>query len=1832
MSSEFHGSFESVEDGQGDSPRKSSGSSKRSGKSANSSGGPRSTVSFDHSGPSSATNKSRPQSGALTKGGSVIAQDGSTSKRVSVIAFQDRVASTGTEGTQELGDITENPDRMETSSSDGSENFGRKSMVITSLNRLSENKKRKSVFESNKSSVRRDVRRKSEVSPGDIQIPGATLDKTVENSLGSSDFTEDVQQELLFPPFAQLNTPNKYAPSFTLPPSELPPRSTKLTQVPVLGGSQPLILEDWYLDDNGFSNEAKKTETCEQLVEQRGPIVPIVPPKTPIPGLKPHPVHHHSHYPEYLDDHSHKNLAFCCSPQTPTQYAEVTDAENSVKRRNRPQYTVPTTIFGKSVLNSHDHLELKESLQLDNVDSTSITTNIELQIKGKSLQIVPLNIGAGSVGLGLSWSPAPPKLSLPLKVYQHLHSLPETPRSVSRQSKGISDRYSAIPGAQSNHPSSYYDQINEDADDEDESDRFLSYSEMMDSDPTQTLGSRMKPIRMRAKTPLTDIPYEEPTLETMLINEEEWIQTDSVIIPNTDPNNLGAGDLALSDLGFVVPEAIAEEEREAVVLEKEDEDELSKLATSVESPPQTVSDTPMESKADIQQVSNKHEPNAAAQPHPKVKIRQHSSDTEATKKVENPSTKKRSLSQQPPQKISRKRLAPLPPLPKKKAKKVSRVASTSSISSAGSTMQLNGMESTQSLQIQTFGSSATIGMSHAASEDPMAFYKKRRLSQSNQSVSTTLSYNSIDRSDSYIDASTSSFMRSIANSTFSIAGKKDVSNHPKQAKEKSFYTEAVGPNWYELIHNTEKRMRLYSPGERSKYPTFTDAGPPEELSALEGDVYIDPLSEIEKVTSLILSSNLPIPAFLRRRGILLGRVGRYDEAMSDLMRALQFDPFHSDALWHRHQLYLRLGDTDRALKDLDGITDTNKSHYGAFLAKARIYEELTAEERNSGLPLEMATLGLIKLAIVNFSQLIRLKPEDAEGYYHRACLFEAENEMVYANEDFRMVRQLDPSNEHAIHNLAVYSFQRQLWDDGIQAFTKLIKLNPENGQAYLYRGRANAYLAKWDEALRDLTLAIQLAPDRADVFFYRGCLLRDRNKRKAIEDLSVSVLLDDGPTNSEAFFQRAMLYYKLKKYELAVIDYLTVVELDSTKALAWLNLGILYMRFFNDYFKALDCFDKSILQDPIQIKAFLCRGDLLQILHSEFSDEFADMIGTADKKKRGKSNATSVNYLDRAIRDYSKAMHLCPSDYLLYLYRGKLLLKQGRMKDATYDFYSAFELNPGIAKTFMQRALVLSFQRKYHQIIEEFNERVKRERIEDPSLYILVAKARIKVGDNEGAIKDLAKALEFSRVKDPQIYLQKGICFENIKDYANASSEFTKCIALDPNFAKAYYHRGVCKLHEGNSKGALDLDMAIKLDPKYFDAYLSRGSYNQSKGQYVEGIEDCNSALKLEPTSIRAHLLRGACNCKIHQYGLAISDFTRAIHLDKTCNAAFYNRAVTYQLLEDYKNAIKDYSIVLLLCDDSNAYRNRGLIYWKQGDAENALLDLYAARDNFPGDARLHGLLALCLQKVGRTDESLEAFTSSIRVNQTLIEAYLGRGNVYSSIGQCKAAKRDYARVIHLYPTCTEAYVNMAYTLQMEGRYQKSWDLFARAIAVCSGCTSALEGRAVINYIMRNYFGALMDITKAIEISPNNAEFLTNRAVIYAALGDRIKSLNDNKLAIKIDPHYALAYFNIANLYFSQSRWEAALGYYNKALEFDVEDDAAILNRGITKAQLNDTQGALEDLHTAETMNPNSIEVYFNRAQLFQKLGQYDKADADYSMVLKLSPHDETAYKQRGSV
>ncbi|KAI9332143.1 hypothetical protein DFJ73DRAFT_64411 [Zopfochytrium polystomum] len=1633
-------------------------------------------------------------------------------------------------------------------SSSGSISLLRRNIVVTSFRILQENRKRKEL-------ASQEERRSSPVT-----IPGISVIGMPSNSSSSGE--ELVSDQ--WPNFDKLYVPDEFLTAHrSRPLSREATREVEKLLKEEQDQPEELV-DDWWLEENAYSNHSAKRVRVEQRTDEFG-VLSVEPKQPPIPGLSFHPHHHHKP-PE-------GEMGFSCDPTVKPFYKEVADADAAAGLiRNRPRWMKSTLVMdvlftkpGSAGLQSGETIE-----------EPSLSSS-ELLVAGKSLNIQPVSIGAGSASIGFDWSPAPPKLSLPLKLYMLPHSISSSPRPRSRQEE------KALVDEADDQPFSYEDMISQ---------------------------SICRGDRITHEKVSNDRNGES------IVHSNEWITADSLYassFPVTKTNvPLLPGHSGNAKLAKILPE-----ELDPIFDHDDDQNEEPKQVVPVEAAPAEPS----------QEVTGQEE---------EVKgLKEDLSNLESTQTPSVIHQEKRRTSQSD----SRSRRASRS-LTTYKSRRNSRLASIeSSLSGDETGSEADALQEPAKPKLkdetvreepveENVEAVSDPAKTDAKNEDPVGFYIRRLRSSQNfgnsedseLAAGTRLGSASSIYKNSSMSFSTLSLRRSVARGTsddLSRLGDKATDANPEVSLNNA---------WFDHIHTVEKRELIMTYSERGKYPTLNDMVPLEASTINEGEKP-DPSVEIEKLSSLISSSSLPIPAFLRARGILYCHVGKLAEAMADLTNALKHDPFNSDALWYRHQLFLKLGDPDQALKDLDGITDTNKHHLGAFLAKARIYQKLVMIDHENDVPFDTSNLGTVKLAIVNYSQIIRLKPECSDGYYQRACLFEFENEMVYANEDFKMVRQLDPSNEHAIHNLAIYSFQRQLWDDSVQAFTKLIRLNAENGQAYLFRGRALAFLAKWDDALRDLTTAVQLAPDRADVFFYRGCLLRERNKRKAIEDFSTSVLIDDSPNNVSAFNERAAVYFKLKKYELAIIDYTTVVELDPRKSSAWLRLGIIFMRFFNEYYRALECFDKAIECDPIQLRAYICRGDLYQILHSE---NFGGMASTGNGEKSSRKNrAGKISMVDKAIRDYSKAIHLAPSEHAMYLYRGRLLLKQGKMKEATYDFHSAFELNSSIAQTFVQRVLVLSFQRKYKQIISEFQERSKLEVITDPSLYMMIAKARIKCGDNEGAIRDLLRSLEYNK-RDTATYLQLGICYENLRDWGNAVSEFTRCISICPDFAKAYYHRGICKLHEGFDKGVADLDKALKFDPKFFEAYLSRASYYHSKGAYAEGIEDCNEALRLEPSSIRAYLLRGACKCKLHQYGLAISDFTRSIQLDKGCHFAFYNRAVTYQLLEDYSNAIRDYSIVLLLQDDSNAYRNRGLIYWKQGDAENALLDLFAARDNFPGDARLHGLLALCLQKVGRTNESLEAFTSAIEVNQNFTEAYLGRGNVYASVGNITAAMRDYARVLHADPKCTEAYINMGYAMQSEGFYQKAWSLFTMAIATDPRCTSALEGRAVVHLTMKNCFGALVDISKAIEIQPDNAEYLANRAVIYQSLNDNIQALHDNKAAIKLNPEYGLAHFNAANLYFSQGRWEQALQFYTKVVDLDPNDAAAFLNRGITKAQLNRLDEAVEDMNMAAKLNPESVEVFFNRAQLCQKMGQYDAADRDYTRVIHLAPSDAMGYLKRG--
>ncbi|TPX51758.1 hypothetical protein SeLEV6574_g00087 [Synchytrium endobioticum] len=1046
-------------------------------------------------------------------------------------------------------------------------------------------------------------------------------------------------------------------------------------------------------------------------------------------------------------------------------------------------------------------------------------------------------------------------------------------------------------------------------------------------------------------------------------------------------------------------------------------------------------------------------------------------------------------------------------------------------------------------------------------------------------------------------------------------------------------------DWYRVVHGNNQSDR--EPVEIEKYPNLYDPPhglrpllcamsasdvPPPDQRLLVIDSQFDEHGrsrllnefiheEIKRLGAVLeLTGGLGPSEVSCRRGVLLASIGQYEEALKNLNHALDSDPHSIEALWYRHMIRLKEGNLNEALDNLNVILGLDPDHLGAWRAKARLTQEL---ERP-------------KHAIVAYTNIIRLRPQESDPYFQRALLFKAEHETVYASQDFAVVRRLDPDNETAMRHLAIHSFERHLYEDAVKAFEKLLQVNPGESSLYAYHGRCLANLAKWDDALKDFNEAIRLAPESAENYFHRGCVLRERNSQRSIEDFSISVLIDDSKKNADAFFQRAMLYVKLEEYDLAVADYKRVVEIDPVKASAHLNLGILYHKIFKKLNDALQCFNLAIKADPTCKRALLARAELYQQLHSNAHlGPKHDITHISLPKRKG----SFMSYVDSAVADYSRAIHMRPRDHLLYLHRGRLLLRESRIQDATKDFETAFKINSSIALNFVQRSLVLSFQGKYHDILEEYDIRLETEKLStNPAALLIVAKAKFKLGDCSGALKYLDLANEHSP-HDPKVHFQLGLVLKAMSEWSQAAREFSKCVGINAGDAKALYNLGLCLLHQGDVKGLTYLRDALAKDPKNFEVYITRAAFQFKRGDLQKAIENCNAALSLEPGSLRGHLLRGACYLALQQSSVAVRDFTKAANLDKTCHLAFYNRAVAYQALHDFDSALRDYSIVLLQQEKQyDALRNRGLLYWQRNDAQNAFLDFSMAAIGFPRDARLRGVLGLCCHKLVLDDEATAHFDQAITIDPDMLEMRVGKGNVLAAMGKTKEARRLYAYVLHIKPRTAPAAFNIALTFQQDNNIKKALHFFTSALALDPDAAYALDGRACALLQSGNHLGALVDASEAIKLTPWKAEYISNRGVVHEAMANPAEALNDFKMAVEKSKRFALAYFNLGNAYLKQGAYEKAVLLYAKCFHMeDNQDGLAMLNCGVGNCLLGETQAALDNLDVAAKLCPDDAHVFFNRGHVLEVEGRLSVAEADYAKSLHIAPDAET-YNARGDV
>ncbi|VDK69053.1 unnamed protein product [Onchocerca ochengi] len=169
---------------------------------------------------------------------------------------------------------------------------------------------------------------------------------------------------------------------------------------------------------------------------------------------------------------------------------------------------------------------------------------------------------------------------------------------------------------------------------------------------------------------------------------------------------------------------------------------------------------------------------------------------------------------------------------------------------------------------------------------------------------------------------------------------------------------------------------------------------------------------------------------------------------------------------------------------------------------------------------------------------------------------------------------------------------------------------------------------------------------------------------------------------------------------------------------------------------------------------------------------------------------------------------------------------------------------------------------------------------------------------------------------------------------------------------------------------------------------------------------------------------------------------------------------------------------------------------------------------------------------------------------------------------------------------------------------------------------------------------ALSHYHAAIDLDPKNYQTLYSRATVYLAIGKSKAALPDLDLVIKLKPDFIAARIERGNVLLKQG------DIHQAKADFEAAAKADPLNADISKKLISvekvrqiieeaDDYFDIGDLVSAEQLYSNAIEIcqwhanlYKNRATCREKLGNVQKAIADYRTVTKLLPDStETFYK-----
>ncbi len=691
------------------------------------------------------------------------------------------------------------------------------------------------------------------------------------------------------------------------------------------------------------------------------------------------------------------------------------------------------------------------------------------------------------------------------------------------------------------------------------------------------------------------------------------------------------------------------------------------------------------------------------------------------------------------------------------------------------------------------------------------------------------------------------------------------------------------------------------------------------------------------------------------------------------------------------------------------------------------------------------------------NQAVRSNSQDAEAYFLQGLKRNYVIDGQKAIKDFSQAIQINPNYAEAYYERGFIYFGENKHQKAIKDFTQVIRINPNYAEAYYWRGYISFKQENQQAAFNDFEQVIKLRSDIAEAWFVRA-FIRDSfgEQQGATEDYVQAIhawsLVQNDPI-------------KKFKYERMIHDSDQIIQANPELAYFYYpGLAFLVVKearsseetdsfsiFPNDEFSFVDEDDQKVLvnfRQVIKLKPefaevyyymYWVNGDSKYCrqaiqLKPDFFEAYFE-LGQIYEKEGERS---------KAVDNYSKAIQINPNFALAYFYRALIYTELQDEQRALNDFIQVLKLSPEIIREYLDTNTIYSPY--YHEQAAEGYIQILQTKPQNANDYCQRGSVRGKLGDVQGALKDLNKSIQLNSEFAEAYFERAHIRFiksDEGDEGRKILSDYDKAIRLNPNFADAYCNRGVIRLLDGQlllanvNRGIEDLNQAIRLNPNQAEAYFARSvSYfiqfeaeiyqltGEFPGEEHEPekrkrlpnlLNDVLKAVRLDPEVTKDHsdVIEPSNRFILVELGdkpRIVEKFHRIIQSDSVNSDAYYNRGWAYLKVGDQQGAVQDFTWVIQHNpQDAKAYYGRGFAYYRLKNYQQAIEDYSQAIELDPSFVEAYFLRSLVRYDSGDKQGAMEDANQAIRCSYgEYINAYLVRSQIRYDFGDNLGAWEDF--------------------------------------------------------------------------------------------------------------------------------------------------------------------------------------------------------------------------------